>query len=136
MVNVVYVAKLMCFLYQVLYEVDQLNIIMVLNYAFVMCLSFFQIIFLMSLIISSSHILFFIIKFPKLLTPRKTNTEPVSFHPVENKENHLPNHHSQVPAVNLPGCKLFQTSCHFINGCFFGSFIYIAHWVIFLPPTN
>lgn len=59
MVNVVYVAKLMCFLYQVLYEVDQLNIIMVLNYVFIMCLSFFQIICLMSLIIISSHILFF-----------------------------------------------------------------------------
>ena len=36
-------------------------------------------------------------------TPRKMNGWNLKNHPIE-KENHLPNHHFQLPAVNLPGC--------------------------------
>ncbi len=35
-------------------------------------------------------------------TPRKINMEPEN--PPLEEENHLPNHHFQVPAVNLRGC--------------------------------
>ena len=42
---------------------------------------------------------------PSLDTPRKINMEPENT-PLE-KENHLPNHHFQVQAVNLPGCISF-----------------------------
>ena len=38
----------------------------------------------------------------EMLLPRKINMEPKN-HPIE-MENHLPNHHSKVQAVNLPGC--------------------------------
>ena len=101
-----------------------------LSWFWIMCLScvypFFNHIFDI-LITIESHILFFIIQFPKLLTARK----------MENKENHLPNHHFQVRAVNLPGCKLFQTLCHFINDCFFW-FLYILPigWFFCHLPTN
>jgi len=39
-------------------------------------------------------------------TPRKINMEPKN-HPIA-KENHLPKHHFQVQAVNLPGCTSTQ----------------------------
>ena len=58
------------FLYQFLYEVDQLNIIMVLNCVFIMCLSaFFK-----SYFQAKFHrICCFFIKIPKLLTLPETS---------------------------------------------------------------
>ena len=52
-----------------------------------------------------------------------------SNHPIE-KENHLPNHHFQVPAANLPGCTSRFSSEWSGQGCdglFLGSGLFGAH---------
>ena len=115
------------FLYQFLYEVDQLSIIMVLNYVFIICVYplFFKSYFSSWFI---SYVVF-IIKFPKLLTPRKINMEPENTPPFQRKIIWTkPSFSGSIS--NLPGRKLFPTLCHFINGCQLGSFIKKANWMI------